>query len=204
MNEENTTSFGLPGDTHVIPSDPNEAVGNVPAGSSANAAASVVEAMTLTELNQHLGKAFPTKEAALKSIADTFSYVGKKKEDIEKEVLARVPTQTDPAIVKELENIRKDMFYKDNPQYADPNVRAIIEKLGSNPSEVTSRPEFQTIFEKVKGYDESQKLKTVLDSNPRLATSRDALGKAVDLKKEGANSDAVEAQIAEAVLATIM
>jgi hypothetical protein len=203
MPPENITPSALPGDTHVIPSDANGTVGNVPQGSSASAAASVVEAMTLSELNQHLGKAFPTKEAALKSIADTFSYVGKKKEDIEKEFMSRAP-QTDPAIVKELESIRKDMFYKDNPQYADPNVRSLIEKLGSNPSEVTSRPEFQTVFEKVKGYDESQKLKTVLDSNPRLATSRDALDKALDLRKAGAHSDTVEAQIAEAVLGTIL
>lgn len=198
MNEENTTSFGLPGDTHVIPSDPNQAVGSVPQGSA-------LEAMTLSELNQHLGKAFPSKEAAFKSIADTFSYVGKKKEDIEREVLARAQQDDKTsALTKEIEGIRKDMFYKDNPQYADPNVRALIEKLGSNPSEVTSRPEFATVFEKVKGYDESQKLRTVLDSNPRLATSRDALDKAVDLKKSGAHSDTVEAQIAEAVLGTIL
>lgn len=95
------------------------------------------------------------------------------------------------------------MFYKDNPQYADANVRALIDKLGTSPSEVVASPEFKAVFEKAKGFDDSQKLRTVLDSNPRLATSRDALTKAVEMRKAGASTDAISDLVAEAVLGTL-
>lgn len=193
---EDITLGGLPGDTHVIASDPAGTVGSV------TPSPAPVAELTLAELNQRLGKNFPSKEAALKSIEDTISYVGRKKEDIEREVLSRVATKDDhSAMAKQLEEMRRDMFYKDNPQYADPNTRALINQLGGNPVEVVSKPEFKAVFDKVKGYDDSQKLRTVLDSNPRLATTKDALTKARELQSSGGRQDAVEALVAEGVLA---
>lgn len=192
---EDITLEGLLGEAHVTAPNPIEAVGSVTPSPASNAE------LTLAELNQHLGKNFPTKEAALKSIQDTISYVGRKKEDIEREVLSRVATKDETGdIAKQLEEIRKDMFYKDNPQYADPNTRALITQLGGNPAEIVGKPEFKAVFDKVKGYDDSQKLRTVLDSNPRLASSRDAMSKAKELKDSGGKQDAVEALIADAVL----
>ncbi len=164
--------------------------------------------MTLEELNGALGKQFPDRETAIKSIKDTFSYVGKKVEDIEKEVIAKV--QNNEAVTKltsEMANLRKDMFYKDNPQYADPDVRKIIEGLGANPAEIVQSEPFKNIFTKVQGFNETAKLKTVLESNPRLAVSKDNLSKAAELFRtsstdKGQTRDQAESLIAGAVRAT--
>lgn len=176
MDPENITGGGLPDGSQLNPADPTPAVGN--ATSTNNA----VEALSLAEISKSLGKNFSSKESALKAISDTFSYVGKKKEDIEKEVRSTV--QTDDRISKlaqELEIERKERFFDKNPQYADPAVRKLIETIGGNPSDVVNREEFKTVFEKVSGYDKSTKLKTVLESNPRMTSSRDNLTKASEI-----------------------
>lgn len=153
-------------------------------------------AITLEELNTLTGKQFPTKEAALKSIKDTQSYVGMKVEDVEKRLQANSQTET---LAKELAEMRKERFFDKNPQYADDNTRKIIERVGGNPADVVSSPEFKAVFEKVQGFDETQKLKTVLDSNPRLASSRDGLTKASEMKSQGASTDAVSKLVVGAV-----
>lgn len=160
--------------------------------------------ISLAELNQMLGKSFPTKEAALKSIVDTQSFVGKRKEDIVKEYIAQT-TDTDATnkLSKQIEDMRKDNFYRDNPQYATPEVRALIDKLGNSPAEVVNQADFKAFFEKAKGFDEIQKSRNVLDSNPRLASSKDAMAKIVELKNSGAHQDTVETQLADLALSTI-
>lgn len=167
--------------------------------SVAESTPSTGDALTLAELNQALGKNFPSKDSALKAFKDTFSYVGKKQEDIKKEVLQEVAStnQTD-ALAKELAQIKKDMFYKDNPELAP--YRATIDKIGDNPSDVVNDPAFKDILEKAKGYDQSQNLRTVLESNPRIASSKSSLDKAREMKAQGARQDDVEALVANAVL----
>jgi len=179
MDPENITEGGLSDGSQLNPADPTSTVGNGTGNDTASA--QQVEALSLAEINKQLGKNFPTKESALKALSDTFSYVGKKKEDIEKEVRSSV--QADDRISKlaqELEIERKERFFDRNPQYADPAVRRLIESLG-NPSDVVNREDFKAIFEKVSGYDKSVKLKTVLESNPRMTSSRDNLSKASDI-----------------------
>ncbi len=192
--DENITPDALPGDAQLTPPD---ATGTVekpiePAPSDPNQ-------MTLSELNAFLGKNFKNKDDALRSVKETFSYVGKKKEDIERDVLARI-SQDDKtnAIAKEVENMRKDMFYKDNPQFVP--YRNVIEKVGGNPAEVVASEGFKDLFAKAQGFDESQKLKTVLESNPRLASTKDAFSKAKELQKQGAPTDQVESLVVRGVL----
>lgn len=192
MENENITSDGQLDASQLNAASPEGAVGNE----------SKAEGLSLEEINKQFGKTFPDLPTALKSLKDTVSYAGKRKEDMEKEIFASIAqNNSNDELKKELESIRKDMFYKDNPDYAP--LRKIIENMGNNPSEVTSRPEFKEIFEKVKGYDNSQKLRTVLESNPRLAASKDNLSKAADLKRQGAKSDDIESLVARAVLDTI-
>lgn len=169
MEEDNINSEGQSDATHVIAPDPKETVSNVSG-----------DAMTLAEINAVLGKNFTTKEAALKSWKDTNSYVGMKIEDIEKRVMSKVQEADKTAVLaKELEEIRKERFYDKNPQYA--SLRSVIEKTGRNPVEVVNEEWFKEISTKVSGYDENQKLKTVLESNPRLSSSRDSLTKAREI-----------------------
>ncbi len=146
-----------------------------------------------------MGKNFTSKDAALKAFKDTFSFVGKRQEDIKREVMAEVSTgnQTNE-LAKQLEQIRKDMFYKDNPQIAP--YRAVIEKIGGNPSDVVNAPEFKEILSKAQGYDESQKLRTVLESNPRIVSSKTKLDQARDMVKQTGVTDQVSQLATDAVL----
>lgn len=199
MPPENITPGAQVGETHVISPTATGTVETVTPASPAPKSAEI----TLAELNATLGKTFPDKETALRSIVDTNSYVGRKKEDIEREVLSRVHNTEETAkLTKQVEDMRKDMFYRDNPNYAKPEVRAMIEKFGGNPIEVVAQPEFKTIFDKITGYDEVQNRKTVLESNPRIVQSRDVLTKATEAiaQSNGYRTESIENSIANAVL----
>lgn len=192
MNDENITPDGQVDVSQLNTATPEGTVGTVPNGGIAPAA----EAMSLSELNAALGKNFKTRDSAIKSIKDTFSYVGKKVDDIKKEVVSEVKTsEATDKLAKELEEMRRERFYDKNPQYAEPSVRKLIESAGGNPADVVNREEFKTIFAKVSGFDESQKLRTVLESNPRLASSKDSLTKARELQSKGATQGQSRAEV---------
>lgn len=139
--------------------------------------------LSLAEINSALGKNFTNKDAALKSFKDTFSYVGKKMESTvdQNQYISRDQYET-------------DMFYSKNPEYEQSGVRSIIDSIakseGKKPSEVVNLDSFKTIFSKVKGYDESQSMKSILESSPHLASSRDKLSKARDAVKTGDRASA--------------
>lgn len=193
MNEEDITFEALSGEPQLSPSDAPGAVESVTPSETG------VEAMSLAELNKHLNKNFPTKEAALKSISDTFSYVGKKREDIEKEVLAKAQNNEQVGVLaKQLERMEKDRFFDKNPDLAP--FREAYEKVGGSPDEFFNSSAFKPIIEKARGYDESQKLRTVLESNPRIASSKDNLSKARELQRTQGHSEAVEKLAVDAVL----
>lgn len=191
MEDVDITSDALSGDAHMTASDAIEAVDSVTQSSDSQ--------MTLAEINNALGKQFKDKDSALKAFKDTFSYVGKKKEDIEKEVLAKVSNdnKTD-ALAKELEAMRVERFFDKNPDLAP--YRGAYEKVGGSPSEFFSSEAIKPIIEKAKGYDESQKLRTVLESNPRIASSKDSLSKARELQRTEGHSEKVEDLAVRAVM----
>lgn len=132
--------------------------------------------LSLDELNGHLGKEFPTKEAALKSLKDTFGYVGKVGQ-LEKKVKELEDKPGDYASASELKDLKNELFFSKNPEYEQ--YRDVIAKMGDNPADVVSSDTFKGIFEKARGFDEVQKTKTVLQSNPRLAQ---AISKTDELK----------------------
>lgn len=170
MVDANTTPEGQGDGMDVVPASPAGAV--APAS------------LTLEELEQTLGKKFPDKETALKSLKDTFSYVGKKKEDIAKEIGVE---QKVSSVELELAKLRTDMWFKDNPDHAP--FREIIEKLGTNPNEVIASEAYKAVFTKAKGYDELQSRRTVLESNPRIAASKDTLAKATEALSQGKTNE---------------
>lgn len=193
MNPDNITDGGLSDASQLNAADPATAVGN--------GAQVTGDTMTLAEINQHLGKQFTNKESALKALSDTFSYVGKKKDDIAAEIRTQISQDTRAdSIAKELEEMRKERFFDKNPSYAEPSVRKLIDSIGGNPSDVVNTPEFKSIFEKIEGYDKTQKLRTVLESNPRLSSSKDNLTKAAEAKRSGAPSADVEQLAVNAIL----
>lgn len=192
MHEEDITLEALSDESQLNSADADGTVDTMTGGQPA---------LTLAELNAKLGKNFKDTETALKALKDTFSYVGKKKEDITREVKSQLDTETKTEqLARELEEMRKERFFDKNPQFADPNVRKLIESLGEKPHEVVERPEFKEVFSKVTSYEESTKMNNVLESNSRLAQSKDTLQKAQELQKSGASQDAVEELVTKAVL----
>ncbi len=183
-DEVNNTPDGQADESQLNSPAPEGAVSN---GSDANP-----EPMTLAELNEFLGKDFKDKTTALKSLKDTYSYVGKRKEDIARELGG-----SNEALATEIRQIKENAFYKDNPDFAP--YRAAISKMGANPEEVVNTPEFKTIFEKSIGYDKDKNLKSVLVSNPRLANSKDNLAKA----REASSQEERDRLATLAVLETI-
>jgi len=163
-----------------------------PEGADSNVPDNSPDTLTLAELNESLGKNFKDKATALKSFKDTFSYVGKRKEDIAKELGGNTE-----ALANEIRQIKENAFFEKNPDYAP--YRSAIIKMGQNPEEVVNTPEFKAIFEKTIGYDKSQSLKSVLVSNPRLAQSKDNLAKA----RESGNQEERERLATLAVLETL-
>lgn len=156
-------------------------VGNVPPNGG-NPPQAQPEAMTLSELNSFLGKDFKDKNTALKALKDTFSYVGKKKEDITAEVLADIKSNDKTAeLSRQLQVMEDERFYDKNPDLDKPEIRKFISSTGKRPSEVAATTEFKAIFDKVTEYDKTVKLRTVLESNPRLASSSDNIKKAREI-----------------------
>lgn len=156
------------------------------------------DALSLNELNSYLGKNFKDKESALKSLKDTFSYVGKKTEDITPKI--------DPNQFISREQYETDMFYSRNAEYSTPEVREVIDAMakakGMSPKDVVNSDTFKAVFSKVKGYDDSQSLRSVLETNPRLASTRDSFTKGAEHLQSG-NKDAGEALITKAVLESL-
>lgn len=179
MDQDNNTYETLDGvnaDSDIATSSVEETVSAV----SQNTA----DALSLTELNALLGKNYPTKEAAMKSVKDTFSFVGKK-----------VEPKIDPSQFISREQYESDMFYSKNPELNSPEIKEIIDAMakaqGVKPQDVVNKDSFKAVFSKVKGYDESQNVRSVLESNPRLSSSRDSLTQA---REESAKGNSLKAE----------
>ncbi len=89
------------------------------------------------------------------------------------------------------EQYEADMFYSKNPQLAESKV--LIDALKkANPTksfdEVVAMPEVKGLFDKAKGYDENEKNKSVLRSNPRLGLATDKMSKAREASAKGDSS----------------
>lgn len=174
-----------------------------PSGNAGTPAPSAVSpqaaaALTLTELNELTGRNFTSRESALKSIKDTFSFATTRLTDVENKVAA-VTAGEMGKLRESLDSQNKEMFYLQHPEYAP--HRKLIDSLGKNPGDVVTSDVFKETYTKVSGYDQTVKLKTVLESNPRLASSRDSITKAADLKK--ANNGFVTADVEKLALQSV-
>ena len=190
MYEDNITSETLDESSQLNDASVEQAVENSPE-------VPTPETLSLKEINDLLGKDFKDKGTALKAVKDTFSYVGKKREDIAKEVLGNSQVES---LTREMKQLKENAFYDKNPELE--SYRPLIQKLGDNPADVIGSPEFKAIYEKAKGYDESAKMKTVLQSSPRLASVRDNFAKAQEAMKSG-NREEAESLIARTALETM-
>lgn len=218
---ENSTSDALPGGANVSPSDGNnEAVTEIGSGSVA------------AVLSATLGKVFPTDDAAIKAVKDTFSFVNEAAET--KKTVQSLKQQfgvDDAGLKKLMENLAsttthqpsatsnsssselaskvssleakldESTFYSDNPDlkpYAG-LLGELRQTTGKSLSEVAKSDAVKGVIDKAKAHDESEKSRSILQSNPRLGQVQNKLTEARDAVKSG-NYSAASAGAISAVI----
>ena len=180
MEPTNNTQVNLPDGPQLSPAGGNSAVG----GQSPQETP-----ITLSELNKGLGKDFKDKDTALKSLKDTQSYVaqvGTLKSQLEK--LQSQPSSPHASgeiadLKAQLNNIQTENFFERNAplKAIRTTVEAFTKAQGKTLQEVAELPEIKELLVKVSGFEQSQKMRTVLESNPRLASMQDKMTKAQEL-----------------------
>lgn len=155
-------------DSTIVETQPPVGVGTT------EEAPAVGNELTLEEINKTLGKDFKDKETALKSLADTNSYVGKLSSDL---ATLREQSKSNPADSGLAEKITKlenklliDEFYSSNKDYNIPGVKKI---LGNNPAEAIKDSELKAAADAIVANAKAENSKSVLHSNPRLGLVRD-------------------------------
>lgn len=193
---DDITPNSLAGGNDVVPTDGQ---GAVPQDDPNNSSA-----VSLRELvKQATGKDFPSDEAALKSIKDTFSYVGKAGQ-VEKE-LERIKAGGDKSNSAEVEKLRQDFdesqFYSENPDLkSHKDIISTYAKAKALPlAEVVKLDEVKKVIAKVKGFEEIENSKSVLQSNPRLGTIRNKIQEGKTALGEGNYSKARENAVSAVV-----
>lgn len=150
-------------------------------------------ALTLVDLNKHLGSDFKDVPTALKALKDTKDFVGKRKQDIVAEV-----TPANDSLTSEVQSLKRDMFFSNNPQYK--GYENLITKLGSDPAEVVRMTEFTNVFEKAKSADEIAQNKSVVSSNARLSQSKSITDEAIAVaNSRGTTGEDVATVLARAI-----
>jgi hypothetical protein len=145
-----------------------ETLAGAPQLSTSDGGGTVVQpALTLEQLNATLGSTFKDADTALKSLKDTQSFVGKRREDIATELKATMAPPTDTASKADVQQLRNELFYSQNPQLKP--YQNVLSQMGADPSEVAARPEVKEILEKAKAADEVTQAKSVVNTNSRLS-----------------------------------
>lgn len=178
MDNEFNTADTLPDGTHVDSADGGAAGSDV--------------ANLKDVLGKALGKEFPSDEVALKSVKDTFSYVGKAGQEIAslKQQLSSAAQAPDVlGKIGEIESkLNETTFYAKHPELEQ--YKSVISRFGNNPEEAVKNPEAQEILKKLQVADEVDKSKSVLQSNPRLGLTTDKFAKAKESLSAGKVTEA--------------
>lgn len=128
-------------------------------------------ALSLEDLNKHLGANFKDTATALQALKDTKDFVGKRKEDIAREMETSVASKSsDVASKSDVQELKSQLFYSENPQYK--GYAGLISKLGTDPSAVVDTADFKTVFEKAQVADEVAGNKSIVSSNSRISQAR--------------------------------
>lgn len=136
-------------------------------------------ALSLADLNKHLGSDFKDVPTALKALKDTKDFVGRRKEDIEHEIkTSNMPS--DVASKSDVQSLKNQLFLSQNPQYTD--YVGLLQKINpSDLAEAVNAPEFKTVFEKVKVADEVVSNRSVVSSSSRLSQNRTVTDEAINI-----------------------
>jgi len=160
------------------------------AGTGAGSNDVVMEVKDL--LKDLTGKEFPTNEAAIKSLSDTYKWgndLSQKVKTLETQLADAQAQPAAPEVMKEIELLKAQMasqgFYTENPQYNTTEAKALIGKFGGKPEDVVKDDVFQTAYKAIQTTTELDKSKSVLHTNPRLGNAQDNMTKASEASKAG-------------------
>lgn len=158
-------------------------------------------------LKEATGRDYPDDETALKSVTETYKYVGALgqkvktlEEQIESQAPVEAPVSTEtPELVHQVETLTRELaetrFYNENPQYNNEDAKALIADMGGNPSEVVAKDTFQKAYSAIQATAEVEKSKSVLVSNPRLGQATDKISQARESLAEGNQEAAANAAV---------
>lgn len=180
--DENITPKPLPDGGNIAPADGSGA------GSDAD------EVLEVKDLVKNLtGKEFPTNEAAIKSLQDTYKWGSELSQKVktletENEQLKTAGAAT-PELAKTVADLARTVqegaFYQQHPEFNTPAIKALITDMGGNPSEVIQKDSFKAAAAALKTTSEMDASKSVLHTNPRLGQVQDTMTKAQDALKTG-------------------
>lgn len=135
-------------------------------------------------LSKTLGKEFKDDESALKAVKDTFSFVGKKKEDFLKEVQDNLGGEDLKNQVTSLQKqVEESNFYSEHPELKP--YKDIISKMSDSPRKVMEDGSLKELLDKAIEHDKAQNSKSVLESNSRIGGVSDKSEKLKDYAKSG-------------------
>lgn len=142
-------------------------------------------------LAQRLGKTFPTDEAALKSVEDTFAYVGKQKSQ----------PAVDPSQFVSRSEFEEATFFAAHPELNayKPLISSVGKAAGKPLAEVIEMPDVKSVIEKARAHDEYEQSKSVLQTNPRLGQITDKMSQAREAAAAG-NSEVARSSAVDAVI----
>lgn len=120
------------------------------------------DGLTLEEINEKTGRSYSSKDEALKSIADTFSHIGKKEDQLAEELRDKNFVSKD--------EFKKELFYRENPDMKEHSelLEALADKKGVTVEEAAESDDFATLYEQASEAQKEQSKQKVLQSNNRV------------------------------------
>jgi len=152
----------------------------------------------LGKLNSELGTNYASVDEAVKGLKNLKSFVGAKEEKVQEKVL-------DEGKFITREQYEKDLFYSQHEDLAPYKdiIDARAEVLKVSPKEVVEKdPILKGTLEKLRGYDDTEKARSVLMSSPRLGQVTDKLQVAQEQVAKG-NYVAAEQNAVRAIMDAI-
>lgn len=171
-------------------------------------------------LSKELGKEFPTDEAALKAVKDTFSYVGKvgkvrpllekleAKYGGESKVLELLtqmeqnnpqePAKVDDSKFVPREQYEKDTFFSKHPELSEDHrtlLEAVAVQSGKPLAEAMELPAFKNVVGNARAFESTERSKSVLHTNPRLAQATDKMTEAKTASQAGNHQAAAKSAV---------
>lgn len=173
-------------DTPQVPDTPEDVINNIVTGEGDQSVedttqVSKPEGLTLEQLNTLTGKDYQSLDDATKGIENLSSFVGKREEKVAEKL-----TSDGEFITKD--QYEQDMFYSKNEDLAAYKdiINARADKLKVSPKEAVEKdPILKETLGKLRGFDDTEKAKSVLMSNPRLGQVTDNLQEAQEALTKG-------------------